>query len=333
MISDHATISVVNEHELICAVRQLAEELGVTPTRYQFEANVKNGRHALEKTFGNYQSLLNQAGLVPVRESKKINDSIFEKDIELHLSEHQRVSLTEKATKLSENVTIDKSYHSIAVISDIHWPFHDQKVIERFYEYVGDEKPEYVIINGDAMDMYSHSKFPKSHNIFTPRDEMATAQRLNAQFWVEIEKRCPTSKKIQTLGNHCIRPLKRILNTYPEAEDWITEKLNEIFTFPGVETIFDHRQEIKIGNILVFHGYKTKLGSHRDFVLANTINGHSHVGGVLFRQIQGQVLWELNSGLAGDPEAKGLTYTPQKITNWTPGFGAVTKYGPQFIHY
>jgi hypothetical protein len=43
------------------------------------------------------------------------------------------------------------------------------------------------------------------------------------------------------------------------------------------------------------------------------------------------VLFELNSGLAGDPEAKGLTYTPQKITVWTPGFGAINKYGPQFV--
>ncbi len=133
------------------------------------------------------------------------------------------------------------------------------------------------------------------------------------------------------MGNHDVRPLKRIMEAYPEAEDWVTEMMKKAFSFDGVETVMDQRQEFKIGNILIFHGYRSKLGEHRDYTHSNTINGHTHRGGVVFRNIGGQCLWELNSGLAGDPESKGLSYTSQKITDWTPGFGAVDKLGPRFI--
>jgi hypothetical protein len=134
------------------------------------------------------------------------------------------------------------------------------------------------------------------------------------------------------LGNHDIRPMKRVLETYPEAEDWIKEKLKALFSYEGVKTVFDPREELFLtSQIIVFHGYRTKLGDHRDYTLFSTCNGHSHVGGVVFRKVRGVILFELNSGFAGDPEAKGLTYTPQRITNWTSGFAVINKYGPQFV--
>jgi len=199
-------------------------------------------------------------------------------------------------------------------------------------EYVGDEKPEYVIINGDGWDMYSHSRFPRSHNVFSPREEQSTSRTLNEQFWLEVKRKHRSAKCYQLLGNHDVRPLKKILDSYPEAEDWVKEKMRELFSFNGVTTIHDPREELFLNkNTAVFHGYRSKLGDHRDYILMNSINGHTHIGGVVVRQIRGVVLWELNSGMAADPNAKGLTYTAQKISNATSGFGGVNKYGPQFI--
>ena len=154
---------------------------------------------------------------------------------------------------------------------------------------------------------------------------------MNEQFWKDVKLRAPKADCVQMLGNHDVRPMKRIIEAYPEAEDWVAEKLKQLFSYDGVKTIFDPREELIFGNLAIFHGYRSQLGDHRNFTLMNTINGHTHKGGVVFRQIRGQTLWELNCGLAGDALAKGLTYTPQKISDWTPGFGAVNKYGPQFI--
>ena len=308
------------KHELVSGLKDLSIELGRVPKRSEFHQLTKHSRYAVTKEFGSYTVLLQAAGLETYSERRKITGAIFEVPIEKHLENYEPTKSVEQP-----------SLPTIAGISDIHWPFENQKVISRFVEYVGDVKPEKVILNGDAWDMYSHTKFPRSHNVFTPREEQALAREKNEKFWLAVKTAHPDAECIQLLGNHDVRPLKRILEAYPEAEDWVAEKLKSLFTYDGVKTIFDIREELVYGNLMIFHGYRSKLGEHRDHTLMNMMGGHTHVGGVSYRRIRGQTLWELNFGLAGDPEAKGLTYTPQRTTNWTPGFGALDKLGPRFI--
>lgn len=305
-------------HDLVRAVKDLAIELGRSPRRYEFEQKIVGCHSALSRV-GGYGAVLRAAGLAS-NVTKKIDNSIFERDIVSHLEDYRPRAEAQR-----------KPYPTIAIISDIHWPFCNKRVIDAFISFVGDQKPEWVILNGDAWDMYSHTKFPRSHNVFTPREERAAARAANEAFWSAIKAASPKSKLTQLVGNHEIRPIKRILEEYPEAEDWIAEKLKEDLSFDGVTTIYDPREELLIGDIAVFHGYRTQLGAHRDYTLYNAIVGHTHKGGVVFRRIRGQTLWELNSGFAGDPEAKGLSYTPQKIMDYTPGFAYVDTLGPRFI--
>lgn len=291
----------------------------------EFLEHSKRGRWLLTKMFGSYTVFVQAAGLDPVSTGrKKIDNSIFNVNIEKHLGAYEK--------KDSAELPKIEPFPNAAIISDIHWPFENPKVIKAFIEYVGDVKPDHVIINGDAWDMYSHAKFPRSHNVFTPRDEQALSRERNEDFWAKVKAAAPKAQCTQMLGNHDVRPMKRVLETYPEAEDWIKEKMKELFTYKGVKTIFDAREELFLNSqIIVFHGYRTKLGDHRDYTLYSTCNGHSHMGGVVFRKVRGTILFELNSGFAGDPEAKGLTYTPQRIVNWTSGFAIINKYGPAFV--
>jgi len=319
-----------DQHQLIQDLQALAVKLQRTPTKAEFHREVKAANSRTIRFFNNYSLLLQAAGLEPAPNSRvKINNQVFERSIETHLENHRREAV--ETPEIKSQVISNTPTPSFATISDIHFPFQSEKVLSAFAIYVEKHQPEYVILNGDAWDMYSHAKFPRSHNIFTPREEQDLARKGNEEFWREIQKRSPQSKCVQMLGNHDVRPLKRILETYPAAEDWIDKILKELFTFDNVETFFDVREELILGNTAIFHGYRGGLGDHRDFTLMNCVNGHTHKGGVVYRQIRGSVLWELNSGLAGDPTAKGLTYTPQKITQWTPGFGAHDTYGPRFI--
>lgn len=309
---------------LINLAKELSIELGRAPKLKDFMSDGGESiKYRIQKNFGNTKVLLQAAGIEENWKKRKIDNSIFETRIDQHLEAYHSAPVRQPA-KLTP--------FTAAIISDIHWPFSSERVVNRFLEYIGDEKPQHVIINGDAWDFYSHAKFPRSHNSFTPREEQAKARAMNEEFWRQVKAAHPGAICTQMLGNHDIRPMKRILEEYPEAEDWIKEKLQQLFTFEGVRTIFDVREELMLNeNTAVFHGYRGKLGDHRDFTLFNCINGHTHKGGVVHRTVRGELLYELNSGLAGDPEAKGLTYTPQKITNWTPGFGAVCKYGPMFV--
>jgi hypothetical protein len=310
----------MDEHELVSKLKEMALELGRTPTKVEFCRHVRGGEYQTNR-FGGYVPLLQAAGLESVKFKKqKIDNSIFERDIVEHIENHKPPVVVERGT-----------YPHLAGISDIHWPFHSQRVVDRFYRYCDDKKPEIVLLNGDARDRYSHGRFPRSHNVFTPREEDELAEKLNREFWIEIKKLVPKARLIQTLGNHDVRPLKQVLDAYPAAEDWIMQAMKKSFSFEGVETIFDGREEVMLSDIAIFHGYRSKLGDHRDYTHYNSIVGHTHLGGVVYRRIRGQTIWELNLGYAADPTAKGLTYTPQKITHWTPGFGVVDEYGPRFV--
>lgn len=311
-------------HELVTAVKKLAVELERTPTRAELEKSITGGNYKLAKV-GGFSIVLQAAGLQPYNERRKkvkITNEIFEVDLEKHLASYKPRPTYEQ-----------KPFPTAAIISDIHWPFESNKVVSKFYSYVAENKPTWVIINGDAWDMYSFSKYPRSHNIFMPKDEERMAREKNVKFWKEIQRLSPGSKCVQMMGNHDIRALKRALEVLPAAYDWIAEKLKELFTFDNVTTIMDPREELMLrDDIAVFHGYQTRMGAHRDYTLISCFVGHTHKGGTVFRSLaNGAQIWECNSGVAGDPESKGLSYTSQKIHNMTPGFSALDKYGPRFI--
>lgn len=313
----------MDQHAVIAALRALALDLDHTPTCREFYASGAGLEFKTLKFFGSYSVLVGAAGLEQNRKSKprKIDASIFNVDIERHLEQYQPSAYQPPGP-----------YPSAAIVSDIHWPFVCQRVIDAFYRYVEAEKPEWVVLNGDAWDMYSHSKYPRSHNLFTPRDEERMAKEMNEKFWQEIHERAPEAKCVQMIGNHDIRPMKRVLESYPEAEDWFRERMKNLFSFEGVKTIFDPREEFYLDKrTIVFHGYRSKLGDHRDYTQMNCINGHTHVGGVVWKQMRSELIFEANSGIAGDPMAKGLTYTPQKLSHWTPGFLGMDRLGPRFI--
>lgn len=314
----------IDQHTAIQKLLQLAQELGRTPDWKEVQQAVSN--NVIYKLFGSLDAYIEAAGLEPAKRnnSKKIDNSIFTAEIESVLEAYQ------PRDEISPFI-IKKLDVKFACISDFHFPWVNKKVLDVFYSFIKEHQPDIVIINGDAWDMYSHMKYTRSMNGYSPREEQALARKMNEDFWKTVQSLCKKVQCIQMLGNHDIRPLKKTLEHYPEAEDWIKEKLKELFTFDGVTTIHDYRQELMINDDLIFHGYRTKLGDHRDYTHMNCHNGHQHVGGTVYRRIKGKTLFECNSGVAGDIESKALSYTPQKMTHQTPGFSYRDKWGPRFI--
>lgn len=312
-------------HELIQLVRDLAVELGRTPTRNDMEARVINGRRKID-LMGGMSVLLQAAGLETWHErrsSKKlrITNEVFARNLETHLAEYQPRPLKE-----------EEPYRRTVFIPDTHFPFHSQRTLDAIYRFIEKEKPECVVQVGDLYDRYSHARFPRSHNQFTPEQEESMARAGAEEMWKEVQKAAPGAECAQLVGNHDLRPLKQILSSYPAAEKWIERMMEESMTFEGVKTIFDPREEYRLpGGVDVIHGHLGKLGDHRNHSLTNVVHGHTHNGGVVFRQHQGRVLWEMDCGLAGDPESKGLSYTAQKTVKWTLGWGFLDSYGPRFI--
>lgn len=312
-------------HEALCLLKDVAIQLGKTPSRREFfvYSQGRLSEHMMTKLFGTFSAMLQAAGLDPVR-PKKIDKHIFDVSIENHLSQYKEDEHLNKIELIE--------YKKTLFIPDTHFPFGHKKTLQFIYDFAKEHQPEIIVQVGDLYDMYSHTKFPRSHNVFMPKEEQQLARAQAEEMWRLLKDICADAKCYQLLGNHDVRPLKRVLEAYPEAEDWIKRMVGEMMSFENVETVLDPRDELMLpGDVMVIHGYKSKLGEHRDHALYSAVCGHQHVGGVVYRQLRGRTLWELNCGLAGDPEAKGLSYTPQKLTRWTLGFGWLDKYGPRFI--
>ena len=121
---------------------------------------------------------------------------------------------------------------------------------------------------------------------------------------------------------------KRILEKIPEIYSIFDTKY--IFEFDGVNTIHDYREELIINDIMFFHGYRGQF-KHAEYVNQNCCTGHTHRGGVQYFKKRNQTIWELNAGCLVDQDSEAMSYTHQKHTKSTQGFGYIDEYGPRFI--
>jgi predicted phosphodiesterase len=307
----------LDQQAAINLLRDLALELGRTPTWYEIKKVIST--HHIYSLFGSMPIFVQAAGLDPATKQTKIDNTIFEKRIEDHV--------TDFVHKEKVKATFEKTL----IIGDTHFPFVHKPSLEKTLALIEEFQPKFIIQIGDLYDMLSHGKFPRSLNVYTPKEEMSEARKMASEMWAKIKELTPKAELHQVLGNHDIRPMKRILEAYPEAELFLD--FEKWFKFDGVTTHTDIREELIINGICYIHGYRSKLGDHRDFNKLSTVTGHSHLGGVSFRNYGPEILFELNAGYLGDPESKALSYTSQKINNWTHGVGYIDHHGPRFIHF
>ncbi len=310
-------------HEAAQIAKKLAFDLGRTPLRLELQQAGISGFFVQSR---GYKTILDSAGLEPqtfqekLTRKKNITNEIFERDIRQDIEEYSpRVPIKEN------------NFSKMLCIGDTHFPFVNKWGIERLVEFAKVHKPAYIIQIGDLLDCYAASKFPRSQNIYTPKEEERLGIEMASKMWADLRAACPQAKCYQLMGNHDVRMLKRTLELLPIAEHWIEKHFKELFTFEGVETIFDTREELEIDGILFTHGF-LGAGSHKDYYLKNVIHGHDHKLYTQYRRIHGQNIFEMSCGFLGDVQSKPLSYTPSKLANFQLGFGWVDQWGPRTIH-
>lgn len=221
------------------------------------------------------------------------------------------------------------------VFGDVHFPFHHPIILALAISKCIQKQPAYVVQIGDLYDKYSAAKFPRSYNVFTPRDERKWSRYYAEIFWQTIREGCPNAELYQLAGNHDVRSIKRALETSPEHEEELKEAFAEDMSFEGVKTILDPREEVIIDDIIFNHGALSKLGAHHEFFLQNFVGGHSHTGGVVFRPLHGHLTkhtFEANAGYLANPYATGLKYSLwKKSTRWTHGALDIDAEAPKFF--
>lgn len=218
----------------------------------------------------------------------------------------------------------------ILLIGDLHAPFVCHKTLKAIYKAIEELDPTHIIQMGDAYDMYSWSKFPKSINDFTPMQELKAGRKELEKMWEKIKQEAPRARCYQLKGNHCVRVEKRLIEKAPEFEGLLD--LSQYFEFDGVKTMPCDREELLLGDVVFMHGYRSKLGEHARNNNENTACGHSHRGGVFYFRSGDETLFEVNAGCAADLTSKVMSYARQRrFSNMTNGFAFIDKWGPRFI--
>lgn len=191
-------------------------------------------------------------------------------------------------------------------------------------------KPTHIVQIGDLYDQYCFSRFTRK-NLALPEQELQEGRESAVALWNSLYKTNPGAKRYQILGNHDIRLIKRCEEKLPEAQTLIREKVMELYQFKGVTTIEDDRDILKISGIAFHHGYLSKLGDHMRRFGSSAVVGHSHTGGTVFEQRNGEVQWELNCGYLANEDAEPLRYNPSKSSKWTLGYGLIVQRGKKLV--
>lgn len=205
----------------------------------------------------------------------------------------------------------------VFVIGDLHLPFASKKALKKVYAAIKREKPDVVIQIGDVLDQYSFSKYARSLNLSTPKQEFNKGIKQAKEFWATIHKLAPKAKKIQLLGNHDMRIRKKMLAQFPEMESLYD--FREHYNFPHVETMKSDRDYIKIDGVVYCHGWYSKSIKHSHHFNSPVVHGHLHRPGVT---TEGRI-WSMDVGYLADPRQLPLQYSPSKYSNWHHAYGVV----------
>jgi UDP-2,3-diacylglucosamine pyrophosphatase LpxH len=221
------------------------------------------------------------------------------------------------------------AYPTTLCLGDIHFPWAKWSLLNQVIKLTAQIKPKRIVQVGDLYDMYSYSRFARSVNLMTPKQEVESGRKMAEKLWKELQKAAGKGVECYQLkGNHDERFANRMLAAVPEFEHLLS---NGLWCFDGVKTQESERQELILGNVCFLHGYR-RHGDHVKFNLMSTVCGHTHLGGVIYHRQRNDTIWELNCGYLADPSTVPLSYSQQsKFSRMTHGVGLIDSLGPRFI--
>lgn len=319
------------KHKLVAEVKQIAIDLGHAPSRREYRQHSKYGERAYTRIFGGYTLLLQAAGLKKFAE--KIDpQAAFRAEMPATPAPSEG-GLHPKTRSYDPKTGV---CNRILVLGDLHFPWASVDALTAVYAFI-EAHPEIdmVVQVGDLYDMYSWAKFPRSHLLYNPREEIERGREMAEEMWSKIRKMLPRARMVQLLGNHDIRPMKKVLELAPELELFLSFK--KYFEFPDVELVEDPREPFEVNGIFFMHGFLSGLGTHARKYGRSIVCGHTHKGGVVSIPLAGPnqygttVLFECNAGYLGDPTSRPMSYTPSRMNEWTLGFAYIDEWGPRFI--
>ena len=164
-------------------------------------------------------------------------------------------NLPESHSKERERWYLPKSIKKVLLISDLHFPYQDNRAIETALNYGKKENVDAIFINGDMLDFYQlsfHEKDPRKTSI-------ATELEMGRQFFKGLRDNFPKANIYFIPANHENRIERYLRVKAPElldVEEFRLDVLLRVREF-GVEYI-NYGTKCFFGKLLVEHGDKMK---------------------------------------------------------------------------
>jgi hypothetical protein len=215
---------------------------------------------------------------------------------------------------------------TVIVFSDAHyWPGIVSTAHRAAVHLTRELKPKLVIGNGDIFDMASPSHWGRRDfgTMPTVRQEIEACQeRLG-----EIEDAAPKGcRLVRTLGNHCIRFVKKLVTVAPEYEGLKGFALTD--HFPRWQECWSiHLNANSDGWTEVKHRWKGGMHSSFNNAKDSSVHyatGHDHALRVQEFTNRRGTWYGMNSGTLADPEGPQFGYLEDAPANHRSGFLVLT---------
>ena len=178
--------------------------------------------------------------------SEKTKKQFMKRNFELPESDYEE----------RQNFIIPKGQNNILILSDIHFPYQDNKALQLALQYGIENKVNCVYLNGDTLDMYHGSRFVKDRR----KRDLASELQIGRDFLKMLQEtfKCPIYFKI---GNHEKRWEDYLRIQAPELLGIADFELETILRFRefGVTLVKD-KQIAMAGKLPIMHGHEWQGG-------------------------------------------------------------------------
>lgn len=206
---------------------------------YPIDFSVESARGIVRRYRGENKSQNSNVSKVGVRTTEEKKQAMRQK---LPESDYQKC----------EPFIIPKGQNNILVLSDIHFPYQDNRALELAINYGIGNKVNCIYLNGDILDFYQCSRFTKDRRL---RD-MAGELEMGREFLKLMQEtfNCPIYYKI---GNHEKRYEDYLMIKAPELLGIDDFKLEQLLRFRefGVTLVKD-KQMAMAGKLPILHGHE-----------------------------------------------------------------------------
>ena len=175
--------------------------------------------------------------------------------------------------------TLPKQYKRIAVLSDIHVPYHDVEALNVAIKHCKESKCDAVFLNGDIIDFYLLSRFVKDPRVRRIDEELESLAVIIKILQDNI------GKVYYKLGNHEERLELYMRVKAPELIGVVDYEISTLLLRHNVRIETIYRQMVMLGSLPVLHGHEFMRGGSLSvnparglFLKANrsSVVGHHH---------------------------------------------------------